>query len=74
LESGEQVGSNDYPHRYNNYEGFDFRVSGPWQEFPITRNGVYTGGKYLSALRRVMETVSMLTFCCRLTWRGPRCD
>jgi hypothetical protein len=43
--AGTQVGSGDYPHRYNNYEGFDFRVTGPWQEFPISRSGVYTGGK-----------------------------
>ncbi|KAM0718911.1 hypothetical protein Q7P37_005983 [Cladosporium fusiforme] len=44
FQAGNQVGSNNYPHRYNNYEGFDFRSSGPWQEFPITRSGVYTGG------------------------------
>jgi len=43
--NNQQVGSNDYPHRYNNYEGFDFRNSGPWQEFPIVRSGVYTGGE-----------------------------
>jgi hypothetical protein len=45
FENGQQVGSGNYPHRYNNYEGFDFRVSGPWQEFPIKTSGVYTGGK-----------------------------
>ncbi|KAL1585152.1 hypothetical protein WHR41_06508 [Cladosporium halotolerans] len=44
YQSGQQVGSNDYPHRYNNYEGFDFRASGPWQEFPLLRSGPYTGG------------------------------
>jgi hypothetical protein len=44
--ANQQVGSNDYPHRYNNYEGFDFRVAAPWQEFPITRSGVYTGGEF----------------------------
>ncbi|KAK4502172.1 hypothetical protein PRZ48_005597 [Zasmidium cellare] len=42
--NGEQVGSGDYPHTYNNYEGFDFPVSGPYQEFPIKESGVYTGG------------------------------
>jgi hypothetical protein len=26
-------GSSSYPHTYNNYEGFDFPVSGPYQEF-----------------------------------------
>ncbi|GAB7326699.1 hypothetical protein MBLNU13_g10654t1 [Cladosporium sp. NU13] len=44
FEGGQQVGSGNYPHKYNNYEGFDFRVSGPWQEFPIKTSGVYTGG------------------------------
>jgi len=46
FQSNQQVGSNDYPHRYNNYEGFDFRVAGPYQEFPIKTSGVYTGGKF----------------------------
>jgi hypothetical protein len=31
-------------HQYNNYEGFNFPVSGPYEEFPILENGVYTGG------------------------------
>lgn len=44
--NGQQVGSNDYPHAYNNYEGFDFPVSGPYQEFPIKESGVYTGGMF----------------------------
>ena len=29
----------------SNYEGFDFPVSGPYQEFPIQESGIYTGGK-----------------------------
>ncbi|KPI37173.1 Guanyl-specific ribonuclease F1 [Cyphellophora attinorum] len=36
-----------YPHQYNNYEGFDFPIAGPYQEFPILRsynNNPYTGG------------------------------
>ena len=37
--------SDNYPHRYNNYEGFDFPTSGPWYEFPIlSSHKVYTGG------------------------------
>ncbi len=32
----------------SNYEGFDFIVSGPYQEFPIKSSGVYSGGKTLS--------------------------
>ncbi|KAI1348349.1 Ribonuclease/ribotoxin [Xylaria sp. FL0043] len=33
-----------YPHTYNNYEGFNFPVSGPYLEFPLLSSGVYTGG------------------------------
>ncbi|KAK4041300.1 Ribonuclease/ribotoxin [Parachaetomium inaequale] len=36
---------NNYPHQYNNYEGFDFPTSGPWYEFPImASHSVYSGG------------------------------
>ena len=41
---GSQAGSSTYPHTYNNYEGFDFLVSGPYQEFPLRTSGAYTGG------------------------------
>lgn len=42
---GKQVGSNDYPHTENNYEGIDFYVSGPYQEFPLLNTyKKYTGG------------------------------
>lgn len=35
----------DYPHTYNNYEGFDFPVSGPYQEYPVLSSyQVYEGG------------------------------
>jgi len=50
YEDYDQVGSDDYPHTYNNYEGFDFPVSGPYQEFPIKESGVYTGGKLHAVL------------------------
>ncbi|KAF2094171.1 guanyl-specific ribonuclease F1 [Rhizodiscina lignyota] len=33
-----------YPHTYNNFEGFDFPVDGPYQEFPITGSSPFTGG------------------------------
>lgn len=39
YQAGDTVGNNDYPHRYNNYEGFDFLVDGPWYEFPIMSGG-----------------------------------
>lgn len=42
---GNEAGSSNYPHTYNNYEGFDFLVSGPYQEFPLRTSGAYTGGK-----------------------------
>ncbi|KAK3956127.1 Ribonuclease/ribotoxin [Pseudoneurospora amorphoporcata] len=43
--SGTTVGSNNYPHQYNNYEGFNFPTAKPWYEFPILSSGaVYTGG------------------------------
>ncbi|CAG8978389.1 hypothetical protein HYALB_00009974 [Hymenoscyphus albidus] len=42
---GQTVGSNDYPHPYNNREGFNFAVSGPYQGFPLLASKqVYTGG------------------------------
>lgn len=51
VQDGTQVGSNDYPHRYNNYEGFEFKgLAGPFQEFPILSSGEYTGGKFSLSL------------------------
>ena len=45
FRAGSTAGSSSYPHRYNNYEGFNFKgYSGPFQEFPIISGGVYTGG------------------------------
>jgi hypothetical protein len=44
---GNQAGSSTYPHTYNNYEGFDFLVNGPYQEFPLRTSGAYTGGKIM---------------------------
>ncbi|KAI0878388.1 guanine specific ribonuclease N1 [Hypoxylon argillaceum] len=45
YEDHKTVGSDSYPHKYNNYEGFDFPDSGPWYEFPILKsNKAYTGG------------------------------
>ncbi|KAK0716618.1 Ribonuclease/ribotoxin [Apiosordaria backusii] len=44
FEEGRQLGNNKYPHRFNNREGLVFAASGPYQEFPIVRNGAYSGG------------------------------
>ena len=42
-QSGDDV--NDYPHVYNNYEGFDFSVDPTYYEFPILSSGqIYSGG------------------------------
>lgn len=46
VKQGGTAGGSTYPHVYNNYEGFDFPVSGPYYEFPILSSGqTYTGGK-----------------------------
>jgi hypothetical protein len=47
---GDEAGSSTYPHTYNNYEGFDFLVSGPYQEFPLRTSGAYTGGELFKRL------------------------
>jgi hypothetical protein len=47
YQAGTEAGSSTYPHTYNNYEGFDFPVSGPYQEFPLKTSGAYTGGKLI---------------------------
>lgn len=44
VQNGGHAGSSSYPHRYNNYEGFNFPVNGPYNEFPIKKSGSYTGG------------------------------
>jgi hypothetical protein len=49
--SNTQAGSSTYPHKYNNYEGFDFPVNGPYQEFPLRTSGAYTGGEFLQSFR-----------------------
>lgn len=49
FNNGQQVGTNRYPHRFNNREGFNFPVAPPYQIFPIMQSGnVYTGGEYHS--------------------------
>ncbi|KAI1410104.1 ribonuclease-domain-containing protein [Hypoxylon sp. FL1857] len=45
YQEGQTVGSDKYPHQYNDYEGFDFPDSGPYYEFPILSSyKTYTGG------------------------------
>jgi len=66
YQSNGQAGSSNYPHTYNNFEGFDFLVSGPYQEFPLRTSGAYTGGK-LTAWRGWWI---VLTGCFRITGCG----
>jgi ribonuclease T1 len=45
YQEGKTEGSGKYPHTYRNDEGFDFPVSGPYQEFPILNDFKdYNGG------------------------------
>ncbi|KAL1890170.1 hypothetical protein Sste5346_008464 [Sporothrix stenoceras] len=45
YQSGSTLGSDKYPHQYNDYEGFSFPTSAPWYEFPILSSfQVYSGG------------------------------
>ncbi|ORY15313.1 guanyl-specific ribonuclease F1 [Clohesyomyces aquaticus] len=44
VKQGSTAGGSTYPHVYNNYEGFNFPVSGPYYEFPLKESGTYTGG------------------------------
>lgn len=47
VKQGGTAGGSTYPHVYNNYEGFNFPVAGPYYEFPLLSNGqTYTGGKF----------------------------
>ncbi|KAM7206058.1 guanyl-specific ribonuclease F1 [Naviculisporaceae sp. PSN 640] len=43
YDEGQQIGTSKYPHKFNNREGLVFASSGPYQEFPIIRSGVYSG-------------------------------
>ena len=45
YQNGQQVGNDKYPHEFDDREGFDITISGPWYEFPILNTfKVYTGG------------------------------
>lgn len=44
---GDQIGDNNYPHKFNNREGLPLETDGPYQEFPILPSGIYDGGKLI---------------------------
>ncbi|KAK0369098.1 guanyl-specific ribonuclease N1 [Colletotrichum limetticola] len=41
--ANQQIGTSQYPHRFNNRENLVFATSGPYQEFPIITSGNYSG-------------------------------
>lgn len=42
---------NNYPHKFNNFEGLTFAAAGPYQEFPILASGsVYSGSEFFPLL------------------------
>ncbi|ROT38385.1 ribonuclease-domain-containing protein [Sodiomyces alkalinus F11] len=43
IRAGTTAGGSTYPHAYNNYEGFRFPISGPYQLFPLRTSSVYNG-------------------------------
>lgn len=53
--ANQQLGTNNYPHQFNNREGLIFAASGPYQEFPVIAGGaVYTGRESPLPFQRVM--------------------
>ena len=45
YEAGRTVGSNHYPHRFNNRESLSFSAEGPYQEFPLIKGGTFGGAR-----------------------------
>ncbi|TBU34678.1 Ribonuclease/ribotoxin [Dichomitus squalens] len=46
LNRAQTLGGGDYPHTYNNLEGFTFPdCTKPFQEYPVFQGATYTGGK-----------------------------
>ena len=49
---GKTVGTDKYPHQYNDYEGFNFTTTAPWYEFPIMEShAIFTGSGSPGAAR-----------------------
>ncbi|KAL2268260.1 hypothetical protein VTJ83DRAFT_3106 [Remersonia thermophila] len=42
--AGRQVGRQNYPHAFRNFEGIQFAAAGPYQEFPILSSGALFAG------------------------------
>lgn len=69
IKQGGTAGGSSYPHTYNNYEGFDFDVSGPYYEFPLLPGRTYDGGKSTCF---DMEIFMRLRMCDRGAGSGSR--
>ena len=65
YKQGGQAGGSTYPHTYNNYEGFRFLVSGPYQEFPLKTGAAYSGGTIhvLVLIGNVANELSRKSWC-----------
>jgi len=59
LSQGNTV--HDYPHQYNDYEGFNFAVEGPYYEFPLEKGYAYDGGQYPVFLDRRYQHAEAVT-------------
>lgn len=71
YQSGDTLGDNDYPHEFDDREGFDISVSGPWYEFPILSSyKVYSGGSP-GADRVVFNDVSISFQSSIVSTRSP---
>lgn len=70
--AGTTVGTNRYPHTFNNREGFNFAVGGPYVEFPVMASGaIYTGGTCNMSCKRV--NYDLTHGLSRQPWPRPCC-
>nr|AAB32829.1 RNase Po1=guanine nucleotide-specific RNase [Pleurotus ostreatus, fruit bodies, caps, Peptide, 101 aa] [Pleurotus ostreatus] len=67
IRSARAGGSGNYPHVYNNFEGFSFSCTPTFFEFPVFRGSVYSGGS--PGADRVIYDQSG-RFCACLTHTG----
>ncbi|MCJ1374006.1 hypothetical protein MMC20_005236 [Loxospora ochrophaea] len=74
---GQTLGTDKYPHAYNDYEHFDFaHAQAPYLEFPILSGGeVYTGsspGADRVVIGSIAEDYSSATYCAVITHDGQK--
>lgn len=72
LQSSRQAGT--YPHRYKNYEGFDFGAARPpYFEFPMFTSSIYQGGRLFLAISALFWRVANSVTLSRPPRRRPHC-